>query len=461
MTDRQVRAGVARIDITPPPGVELTGWGYFIQRVWKDVKDPLFATALVVDGSSDDATGLIAVVSLDLMVIDTAFTRRVRERVADSIGIRPDNILLTCSHSHNAPAAGGLLGVGECDEEYEIRAAEQTATAIEAAHGAMQPVRFRHAACPVPGLTFNRTRPNGLTDCSLTVSLLEDEHSKPLAVLINYAGHPTLGTELNPYSVSRDLPGVICDLVEQALPGVTAMYLQGACGDTNFRREFQKADRIREPADMIARTAVELLGHADVDDSPAIAACCRTIQLPTRRWTQQELDADRAEALERLAEENTEGWRESIGRVMTNRPDDMIRRHGGDETKAVMAMCRFNLEWTSLMELDVETRPEWLETEVQAVRLGRMTIVANSSEFFSPFALQIREQSGIPFLMFACYSNGRIGYLPDQHDIEARSYAGYQSPKYCNQFPFTAESGAVMISEMLAVIHDCQSTDAC
>ena len=43
--------------------------------------------------------------------------------------------------------------------------------------------------------------------------------------------------------------------------------------------------------------------------------------------------------------------------------------------------------------------------------------------------------------MLACYANGRIGYLPDEHDIAARSYAGYQSPKYCDQFPFTPESG--------------------
>ena len=140
---------------------------------------------------------------------------------------------------------------------------------------------------------------------------------------------------------------------------------------------------------------------------------------------------------------------------MTNRPDDMIRRHGGNETKAVMAMCRFNLEWTSLMQADVATRPEWLETEVQALRIGRMGIVANSSEFFSPFALEVRRRSSVDQLMMACYSNGRIGYLPDQHDIEARSYAGFQSPKYCNQFPFTKESGEVMVSEMLAAIDEC------
>ena len=58
--------------------------------------------------------------------------------------------------------------------------------------------------------------------------------------------------------------------------------------------------------------------------------------------------------------------------------------------------------------------------------------------------------------MLACYANGRIGYLPDEHDINARSYAGYQSPKYCDQFPFTRESGPAMCAAMLRVIELCR-----
>src|SRR5262249_5842668 len=146
------------------------------------------------------------------------------------------------------------------------------------------------------------------------------------------------------------------------------------------------------------------------------------------------------------------GWRETIGRVMTNRPDDMVRRHGGDERKAVRAMCRFHLEWTSRMLADFKTRPEGLDTEVQAIRVGDVTFAANSSELFTPFALDVRRKAGVPELMLACYANGRIGYMPDEHDIKAQSYAGYQSPKYCNQFPFTRESGPALCAAMLRVI---------
>ena len=78
--------------------------------------------------------------------------------------------------------------------------------------------------------------------------------------------------------------------------------------------------------------------------------------------------------------------------------------------------------------------------------------MANASEFFTPFALEVRKQAESPSLMFACYANGRIGYLPDAFDIAAKSYAGYQSPKYCNQFPFTGESGPAMCDAQVAAV---------
>ena len=132
--------------------------------------------------------------------------------------------------------------------------------------------------------------------------------------------------------------------------------------------------------------------------------------------------------------------------------EDMVARHGGNEWHAVRAMCRFNLAWTFAMQSDREHRPETLETEIQALRIGELTVVANSAEPFSAQALDVRNRLGMPHLMFVGYANGRIGYLPDAHDVAAKSYAAYQSPKYCNQFPFTVESGPAMCDAMVAAV---------
>ena len=45
------------------------------------------------------------------------------------------------------------------------------------------------------------------------------------------------------------------------------------------------------------------------------------------------------------------------------------------------------------------------------------------------------------------YAGRRL--LPDAHDVEKRSYAANQSPKFKNQFPFAAASGGALVQGML------------
>ncbi|MBL8187667.1 MAG: hypothetical protein JNK38_06650, partial [Acidobacteria bacterium] len=58
---QNLRAGVSRVDITPPLGVDL--WGYFDRSGPANGKlDPLFARVLVLD----DGRKSVAVITLDL-----------------------------------------------------------------------------------------------------------------------------------------------------------------------------------------------------------------------------------------------------------------------------------------------------------------------------------------------------------------------------------------------------------
>jgi hypothetical protein len=446
-------AGVARTTLTPFWGVELTGWGYYIERRWQRIHDDLQATALVVD----DGGQQVALVTLDLMVIDEHFTRVTRDRIHRATGLAHSAILLTCSHSHNAPAAGGLLGVGECDPAYEDWASQQAATAVILAWNQRVEARLATARGELVGHTFNRTRPDGLVDTTVTTLQVETVSGQPLAVVVNFGAHPTVTTQWRPLEVSRDLPGLVCDQIEQALPGVTAMYVQGACGDVNFLREYVDEARHQEPAQRLTEVVLRSLTTATKCATPRVAFASEIAVLPTRRWLPHELMVDRNEAIRRLTTNDVAGWRETIGRSMTNRPDDMIDRHGGDVLKGVRAMARFHVEWTDRMLVDLDSRPLTLQTEVQTLRIGDLYVTANASEFFTPFALEVRQRAHVPELMLACYANGRIGYLPDAHDIEARSYAGYQSPKYCNQFPFVADSGPAMCAAMLRTVGRCVS----
>jgi len=445
-----LQIGVARTRLTPPWGVELAGLGYYLKRTWQRIRDDLAATALVID----DGERLIALIAVDLMYSDRDFVQTVRTLVSVHTNLYPEAICVACSHSHNTPTVAIIRGAGEIDPEYQSWAARQAATAAILAWKQRQPATLRVGHADIAGWTFNRTRENGPVDPRIGVWRADDAQGRPLAAVVNFQAHPTVMMHLGLTDVSRDWPGQVTDLLEEAYPGLTALYLQGACGDINFNHSFEHPTHCHEPGRAIAAKALEAFASSRTVDAPRIGHASRAVSLPTRRWTRAEIQRDREEAEYRLSTGDTTGWRDGLARVIVNYPDKLPERYGGDLDKTVQAIARFGKEWTDQILLDVDTRPETLTAEGQALRVGDAWLSANPSEFFTSLALDLRRQWGRDELMVVGYANDSIGYLPDAYDVERRSYAAYQSPKFKNQFPFVAESGEAMVNGLLAALEE-------
>lgn len=441
----QLQAGVARASLTPFWGVELAGWGYYLSRSWTRVRDPLAATALVLD-NGHCPLGLVAV---DLMYADADFVSEVRRRVAEECELPTSSILVGCSHSHNTPTVALIRGAGEQHQEYKQWAARQAATALIEAWHQRKAATFSVARTQIEGWVCNRTRDNGPIDTQLSLWRIDTLHGHPLAAVVNYQSHPTVMMSLGPRDVSRDFPGMITDQLEEQYPGLKALYFQGSGGDLNFLPEYNSPERCHLPGEHLAERAIQCYQQAERIEQPHLGVSTQSVTLPTRRWTHEEIQQDREEGQHRLTTGDTEGWRDNIGRVMVNQPEKFVQRYGGDLSKAVKAISRFAVEWTEEMLRDVDSRPETLITEVQAMRVGNAWLVANPSELFSSLALDLRSRWAEEHLMIVGYANDSIGYVPDAYDVERQSYAANQSPKFKNQFPFVKESGGVMVQGML------------
>jgi hypothetical protein len=441
-------AGVARTRLSPPWGVELAGWGYYLGRTWQRVRDHTAATALVLD----DGERAAALVALDLMYADAAFTRAVREGAARHTGLAPDTICVACSHSHNTPTAALIRGAGEVDPAYTAWAARQAATAVIVAWMQRRPATLRVGKAEVVGWTYNRTRDGGPVDTRLSLWRVDDREERPLAAVVNFQAHPTVMMGLGAADLSRDFPGQVTDALEAAVPGLTALYLQGACGDVNFETRYHDAARCHEPGRAVADLALQAFASARPVESPRVGAVTRQAVLPTRRWTRQEVLRDREEGEYRLRTRDTAGWLDGLARVIVNQPARLPERYGGDVGLAVRAVARFGVEWSEAALRDLDTRPETLTTEVQAIRAGDAWLVTNGSELFTTLALDLRRRWGRDDLMVVGYANDSVGYVPDAHDVERQSYAANQSPKFKDQFPFTAASGPALVDHMLAAL---------
>ena len=435
LVDPNWRVGVARRLINPSAAVELAGLGYYLERVWQRVRDNLNATAFVI---SDEHENSIALVALDLMYNDAPFTARIRQLAAAQTGLNPAAICVNCSHSHNAPTAGFIRGCGAQNEPYLAFAAAEAAAAVIEAWQSRQPARLSVGHGELPGMTFNRARENGPTDTHLGVLRADGLDGRPLAVAVNFHSHCTAHMETDLFAVGRDWPGEVVDQLEAAFPGAIALYLQGICGDVNFRREFNGTERRFEPAHAISKTVLDALRTARPIDWPGVAFQSRAISLPTRRWEREEVLRDREEGLYRLQSGDTAGWLNGVARSCVNQPERLPLRYGGSVEKAVRAVARFAVEWTDEILPMLDTRPETLGAEIHAIRIGDVFFAANPAELFTSFGLELRRRlpTGICFCSVIptapsdiCLTNSKFSGMVMRPSSPPSSPASFPSPR--------------------------------
>jgi hypothetical protein len=221
-----LKAGAARIDITPPIGFPM--WGYAVRRDQPSVKvrDPLQARAIVLAVGASK----IALVSLDLGRAPTRqCVANIRKQLKDTMRI--ETIFLVATHTHHGPVLE--LDDWPTKEKPYVRTLEdKIVQAIVAADKALVPARLGVSAHEVP---FNRNRhwkrPDPPLDKEMIVVRLDDAQGKPIAHLVNFAAHPVmLPAQLREFS--HDYPGFFAQYVEKELGG-QCLFLQGAAGDVS------------------------------------------------------------------------------------------------------------------------------------------------------------------------------------------------------------------------------------
>jgi hypothetical protein len=219
-----LKAGAARIDITPPIGYPM--WGYAARKDAPSVgvREPLMARAVVLTIGKTK----LAIVSLDLgRAPPRQSVQNIRKQLKDATGI--ETIFLVASHTHHGPVLE-LDDWPSKEKPYVRTLEEKIVKAITEAHDALQPARLGIQSSEAP---FNRNRhsrrPDRTVDKELIVVRLDDAQGKPIAHMVNFAAHPTmLPASLREFS--PDFPGFMAGHVEKELGGV-CLFLQGAAGD--------------------------------------------------------------------------------------------------------------------------------------------------------------------------------------------------------------------------------------
>ncbi|HEX6030787.1 MAG TPA: neutral/alkaline non-lysosomal ceramidase N-terminal domain-containing protein [Tepidiformaceae bacterium] len=436
-----LRIGACRIDITPPVGTPLDGYGGRLD-VSLGVHDPLYARCLYLD---DGRTQLALVVG-DLIGVGRRLVERSRELVAERPGIPPGNVLVAATHTHAGPA--GIRGTGE-PALVEI-VARQIAGAVRVAHRNAVEGRLKYGHTELSSIAQNRRDPDWPIDHRLDVVAADTADGKNIATVARYACHPTTMEREN-LDISAEWPGECCRVIEQVIGGDTlGIYLNGACGNINPAWMWQRFDEVHRVGSIVGAKAAALSQELRPLGINHQAHNIRWDELTTKPVTAGRLAGDAPLKVARQtfdAPYRTGPADEEIARRIADlereqsSSDDATRRR---EVTARLTRARSERLALARIQGRGPVRPE----EVQAMRLGSdLFLIALPGEVFVETQEEIRARSGIENLLVVAYANDYPGYFCR---ADAYEQGGYEA----GVTPFAPEADGMLVAAALAALQE-------
>lgn len=403
------------VDVTPPAPGPLAGYLARGDAVATGTHDRLTASLVLLDGGAGAA---VCWVTLDALSIDADTAARIRAEVGRHAGLSPDAVLVCCSHTHSGPSAWPRPAYGTSPWP-PARDAAIDRLVMDVGRGAARlpstrrRVRALWASVPDGGVGGNRYDPAGPHERSVGALTLRDSSDAIVAVLFDYACHPTILNHDN-LALSADFPGATRRVVRAALIEATGVetppvvaFLQGAAGDvsTRFTRRGNGFDEVDRQGGMLAGAVLSaVLGGAPRDAVPWVRRT--VVRLPTR-------PLPTAAAVRRTLSAAKSAWRR-IGDADRSSPEGRIARTRYEGALALSA----------LREADL---PAEVELPITAVALGDVAWLHLPVEPFTRWADGIRAGSPFPVTRVVGYTDGYLGYLADEQAHEQGRYEALSS----------------------------------
>lgn len=442
----QARIGVARRDITPPTGIRAKNWGPAEWERSEGAHRPFELTALAVI-SSDDRPRL-------LLAVDGTWWRRVadeqavRGAILSGLGLEPDQLMLSLSHTHAGAvlcAADAHLPGGELIPEYlEALAAAGVAAGREALDGAVRGlIEWTTGRCTlaadreldVDGRPLVGYNPAATADDTVMIGRLSVD-GEVRGTLVNYACHPTTLAWQN-REVSPDYVGAMREIVEAAT-AAPCLFVQGASGELAPREQYTGdvtvADRhgrslghaVLAALDALPAPGEELTldgvvesgaplaiwaGHAAAGGEGA-AGSMSTVELPLRELP----------TIDELAEE----WKDIDPRSREERLGRARNLRDG------------------YIEGPTVQHPVW------AWRLGDAVIVGHPGEAYSRLQTTLRARfPETPIVLMNLTNGPGFVYLPTRDAYDRGAYQAWQTPLAPGALDLLEEHAVAVVADLL------------
>lgn len=416
----EIRVGADMVDITPDQLPVLVNGG-MLSRSVDQIKTRINARAIAV---SDNET-TIAMVVVDSCMLPRLLLDDAKQRAFSRTGIKPENILVSATHTHSAPSAFGALGT-DPDPNYVPLIRERIAEAIERAHEKMQPAKVGWGTTNAEAFTALRrwvrrpdlvdedpfgnatvranmhsardlnavTGPSGPEDPELSIIAFQSLDGHPIAAMANFSMH-----YFSDQAISADYFGLFCDGLQQhvkakqqpndqtPMPNFVGIMSHGCSGDI-WRRDYmtwkgEDDSTIESYTQGLLDVAINLFETIEYEEANDISMAQAELSMNYRTPDLQRLE-----------------WSQSIVEgIENNTPKD---------TREVYAREQVLLHQMQSTEI-----------LVQAIRIGRFAIASTPNETYALTGLKIKHQSPVDHTMVIELANGADGYIPppEQHRL--------------------------------------------
>ncbi len=382
------RAGTARADITPTPGIWMAGFAARTSAATGTAL-PLHARALALERGRQR----LVLLTVDLLGVTSAMRQRTGAALQRTHGLAPESWMLAASHTHCGPVVDDQLSVAYAlDAEARARIARYTAD-LEAtlariageALDALGPASL-HFGRSQTGFGANRRvqfQPRGPVDHTVPVLRIAGDSGRTLAIVFGYACHNTT-LQAGMTEFHGDYAGVAAREIERRHPGAQAMFLAGCGADVNPAPRGTLALVEQHGGALAAAVAGALEASRPVDGD--VSAGTEIVELPFAPFP------GRAEWQSRARSE-----------------DVYVRRH------AELMLQRLGRDG----QLEAAHREP-----VQVWRLGPLGLVALGGEVVTDYALRLTREHPSSTLWVAAYANDVSCYIPSRRVLDEGGYEG-------------------------------------
>jgi hypothetical protein len=397
----QWQVGYAEADITPVPGEAMLA-GFGRPRQASGALAPLRAQALALR----DRRGQTALLfSADVLGFSRVSVDVLRHKIEKTHRIPAAAVCFAASHTHWGPAINYRTNftIGGLSVWYLARLEETLLKLADQALNDLSPATMDYGACEV-SIGMCRRLPNergevpwapnpeGSYDEHTPVLRVTRQRSPRQLVIVGHACHPTSTGAVDQWS--PDYPGAMRRKLESTLEDARAMFVMGCGGDAKVVVRNPSTDKDEFAADPRQSDAA---GEQLADHVLAY------------------LERDRLSVLNAELETTLVS-----GTLSLQRP----RSRNEIEDMAVNGSPRAGSTWWARQSLAYPDSRQAQQYDVQAWRLGDLTLVALEGEVCADWGPMTRALAATKHAMTIAYANEVPGYIPTARIIREGGYEG-------------------------------------